>query len=388
MKAPGENISFNGWTSRPALRLQAASTIHEYWAAAQDLVAEAAPTATRWLCLRPIRMRTALMLLRETAAHGRKKKHIPLVGEAEFLRDLFSHHPAILHLHGNAGKAVVRLAPSVMKSLLQSSHILLREQRCKFGAALAFRKGKRLEGVLLLHRSEEEGDFTKAEWRRLRQLHPHLQTALHRLVAHRGHLAHKKLLDDVVKSLPLPMVLCDHRLSVVSETAEGLAARMAWATGDDRGRIWKHSRGTPLPEDLADLCRERIAVWEKSDPLQRVHLEKQESELRHPRRPKLRARLRLVRDKRFPLVRPFLLFRFEPMSLSGDGHTQAKARQFIGLARLSAAERDLALLVGRGYSNAAIANQLGKSVHTIKTQLHSIFEKLRVNSHSTNSLHS
>ncbi|MEP6822576.1 MAG: helix-turn-helix transcriptional regulator [Chthoniobacterales bacterium] len=381
MKARPETISASAWTGRPALRLQAASGIHEYWAAAQDLVAAAAPSATRWLCLRPIGMRTALVLLRETAARGRKKKQVSLVGEAEFLRDLFSHHPAILHLHGNAEKAVVRLAPSVMQSLPQSSHSVLREQRGKFGAALAFWKGKRLEGVLVLHRSEEEGDFTKEEWRRLRQIHPHLQTALHRLIAHRGHLAHKKLLHDILEPLPLPMVLCDHRLSVVSETAAGLAARTAWAAADERSRIWNRARGTPLPEDLADLCRERIAVWEKSDAVQRARLEKHESESRHPRVPKLRVRLRLVRDKRFPLVRPLLLFRFETTSLSANnGHEQASAPRFAGLAPLSAAEREIALLVCRGQSNAAIAHQVGKSIHTIKTQLNSIFEKLEVKS--------
>jgi DNA-binding NarL/FixJ family response regulator len=43
---------------------------------------------------------------------------------------------------------------------------------------------------------------------------------------------------------------------------------------------------------------------------------------------------------------------------------------------LSAREREIAFLVGRGLSNKEVARELGLSPGTVKTHLHSIFVKL------------
>ena len=48
------------------------------------------------------------------------------------------------------------------------------------------------------------------------------------------------------------------------------------------------------------------------------------------------------------------------------------------LARLTQAERDLVPHVARGLSDKEIATVLGKSVPTVKNQLRSVYEKLRV----------
>ena len=43
---------------------------------------------------------------------------------------------------------------------------------------------------------------------------------------------------------------------------------------------------------------------------------------------------------------------------------------------LSAREREIILLVGRGLSNKAVARELGLTPGTVKTHVHSIFVKL------------
>jgi DNA-binding CsgD family transcriptional regulator len=72
---------------------------------------------------------------------------------------------------------------------------------------------------------------------------------------------------------------------------------------------------------------------------------------------------------------PFFLVVFENTG-GFPNLTLADAGKFSQLARLSAREREVASLVGRGESNKEVAAQLGKSVLTVKTQLQSIYGKL------------
>lgn len=188
----------------------------------------------------------------------------------------------------------------------------------------------------------------------------------------------------ILKGLPLPLVLCDWRLRIVCESAAGLRARAAWALGDDRARLLNVSGREPLPQDLADFCRAKIMAWEQGTPRERARLEKREYYLDHPCLPQMRAKLSLLRQKEFPLIKPVFLLRFE---MPRAGHDAVTRSQLVvdnagSLTQLSAAEQEVALLVCQGQSNANVAQQLGKSVHTIKAQLHSIFEKLRVKSRS------
>jgi DNA-binding CsgD family transcriptional regulator len=58
----------------------------------------------------------------------------------------------------------------------------------------------------------------------------------------------------------------------------------------------------------------------------------------------------------------------------------AGGERFGALRELTPREREIALLVCEGCSNAEIARRLSKSVLTIKTQLNSVFRKLGVES--------
>jgi DNA-binding CsgD family transcriptional regulator len=372
------------------LKLAAATTTDQYWAATQALIATAAPCSTRWLCVRPIRMTTAMMLLRETAAapgrNGTKTNGRSQPGEREaaLLKELFARHPAVLHFRKNSGAPLVHLGPEEMILMHGSRHEQLRGCDWASCAALAFWGRKQMQGFLLLHRAEHEGDFSEAELRALRNLHPHLETALSRVIAGRRHQAHKYLLAEILKPLPLPLVLCDWRLNIVCESAAGREARAIWELGQENARTLNHSGLHPLPPDLAALCRSRIEAWVKAGPRRRRALEKDEHALAHPSMLRLRAKVRIVRQRRFPIVEPLLLLKFESQlshrHLVGAEHTGTD--QFPLLARLSPCERELALLVCEGHSNARVASQLGKSGCTIKAQLHSIFEKLQVKSRS------
>ena len=246
---------------------------------------------------------------------------------------------------------------------------------------MAFWNKAQLEGLVLLHRYDSDGDYTSSELERLRQLQPQLEKALCRIITARRQQAERKTLASILKPLPLPLVLCDWRLRILCESAEGAEARAAWELGEDRARALNPSPKRELPPELAEFCRAKVTAWEEAGPRQRALLEKEECHLAHRHRPHLQAYLRLVREKTFPLIKPRFLLRFETRRAE-DERRQIRADNFASLTQLSAAERELALLTCRGHSNAVIARRLGKSVYTIKAQLHSIFRKLKVKSRS------
>ncbi len=378
--------SLFGSDRKAALKLGAATDAGQFWSAAQALIAQAAPSSTRWLCIRPMGMATAMMLLRETAPRsgasaGQAKPRKPNEGESALLKELFSRHPAILHFRHNSGLPSIHLNPVEAGEDRPLSPSL---SEAKFGAALAFWKRKRIQGVLLLHRTEGEGDFSEAEMAALLDLHPYLETALRRILSARHYEAQRDLLAGIFKPLPLSLVLCDWRLKIICESAEGLAARSGWEIGEERARTLNRSTRRVLPSELAEFCRARIKVWEKAGPASRALLEKEEHELEHPHAPGRRAEISLVRQRNFPLVEPCFLFRFkeETTGRKGSAPQSISRSHFASLAPLSPREREVARLICDGRSNAGISRRLGKSVHTVKAQVHSIFRKLQVTSRS------
>ncbi len=375
---PEQNALVRPLHRKALLKLQGAGAIEQYWMAAQALTEASAPCSTRWFCVRPIRMVSALMLLRETAELRGQVRSQREEEDAVQLKDLFARHPAMLHFRRNGRASMLHLNGDSAAAQSKTAQDWLHRRRWKYGVALAFWERKRIEGFLLLHRSTNEGDFSSAELASLRELHPHLQTALCRLIATRKHQAHKSSVASILRPLPLPVVLCDSDQKIVCESAAGLAARTNWELGEGRAKAENHSSRRPLPSDLSLFCQTRIYAWEKAKPRQRARLEKEECAFEHASAAHLRATVRMIRPTGFPLVGPQLLIQFESGAASPGG--QALKGKFEALSGVSARERELALLVCEGHGNARIAQELGKSLHTVKAQLGSIFAKLGVKS--------
>ena len=188
--------------SRGLLKLQAALTSEEFWEAAQMLIQQSAPSPSRWLCLRPIRMATALRLLRETRSlresvrfgngDGAAGDATSDQEEAALLKELFARHPAMSHFRSNPLAPVVHLRPLGKSNGNHKEVDFLRRRRWRFGVALAFWNKAHLEGILLLHRPDSDRDYTSEELERLRRLHPQLEKALCRIITRRRQEAQKK----------------------------------------------------------------------------------------------------------------------------------------------------------------------------------------------------
>ncbi len=372
---------------RAARKLGSAVTVAQFWSAAQALIAQAAPGSMRWLCLRPIRMTTAMVFLRETvsgpAGFPCEPKSVALAdGEAVIVKDLFAHHPAIGRFRENAGLALAHLDREEIRSVNARKDFWPGVSEIHAGVALAFWERKRLHGMVLLHRAPEEGDFSGAEISALRELHTHLESAVCRIMATRRLAAQKQLFAGIVKSLPLPLVLCDARLKILCESPLGLEARMAWQTGRDNDRALALSGGRQLAPDLNEFCLSRIKKWENANTSVRRKIEQEKIALTHSQSPGLQVEVRMLRPKGFPLVQPFFLLQFARPRVA-PSRINLDSGELVWLSLLSTREREIAELVCGGHSNAAISRQLRKSVHTVKAQLQSIFRKLEITGRSS-----
>lgn len=325
-----------------------------------------------------------MMLLRETGSgpdgFPREPKNMALGDEeAAILRDLFACHPAIGRFRKNAGLSLAHLSLEEVRFVNSRRDSWPGVSEIKGCVALAFWKRKRLHGMVLLHRSPVEGEFSAAEISALRELHAHLESAFCRIMSTRQLGAQKHLLAGIVKSLPLPFVLCDARSKILCETTSGLEGRAVWEFGHESVRSITFPGGRALPPDLGGFCSSRMKTWENAGAAQRRKIEQEKIPLRHPHSPGLQVEVRMLRPKGFPLVKPFFLFQFARlpdamprMSLDSGEH------QLAWLSLLSSREREIAQLVCAGHGNAAISRYLRKSIHTVKAQLHSIFRKLNV----------
>jgi DNA-binding CsgD family transcriptional regulator len=96
--------------------------------------------------------------------------------------------------------------------------------------------------------------------------------------------------------------------------------------------------------------------------------------LRHPRSPHLSAVVALERSPRDRRLALFCVFLHDRLR---DNLAAGRRDQ---LAMLTVAERQVAKLVAEGMRNQEIAEALGKSVTTVKSQLGAVFGKLQVGS--------
>ena len=178
--------------------------------------------------------------------------------------------------------------------------------------------------------------------------------------------------------------MCDWRLRIVGATSAGIEACANWDMGEEGPPSLTLPPKIELPREVAEFCRTKVTAWEKGTPRGRATLEKEIFELNHPDLPILRAKVRMIRQKQFPLIKPLFEVRFEfnaaPIHLELNGRRAGD--HFALRAKLSLRERELTDLVCHGQSNREIARKLGKSVYTIKAQLHSVFQKLDVRSRS------
>ncbi len=222
------------------------------------------------------------------------------------------------------------------------------------------------------HRSAEWPEYSPEEIATMETIHPYIDAAYRRVNLLQSQRCARRGLEEFIALLPLPAVLVDWGLTPLFHNT---ASREAAARWNGAG---PHDKPSPdefaVPADLLAAIETMKEDWTtalRAGPGPTIFLERT---VPHARHPGLRALLSMTTLRSPHFGKPSFIIRFETDAARGGGPTG----KLTALTRLSRRERDLALMVSDGLSNQEIADSLGRSLNTVKSELHSVFKKLEV----------
>lgn len=338
---------------KPLLALHAATDTAALWAAMNDLFET---------LFRPHFTVAALRFMAAQPTVTLRTRPAPKRSAAWWRRNI-AVHPGIEWLMRNPGAQLARVSDIMPLDELRRHpyyHTFIEPEGWLYGMGFFFWEGPELTAIIGVNRTEAQGDFTAAEVELCRSLYPHLQVALRRVATIESKLNAQSAFSRLVLQLPQPTLLLgwDGRLLYKNKSAEACLERWAGRTP-----------GTAVPAEILAAARDLRTRMEAraaaNQPLPEVEPRTVVPGKNHA----LAATLEAVHLNAAPLSPPTFLVQFtkDPAGVTA-------------LARLSVRERELALLLCDGRSNKELAAALGKSEHTVKNQLKTVFRKLGIRS--------
>jgi DNA-binding CsgD family transcriptional regulator len=152
--------------------------------------------------------------------------------------------------------------------------------------------------------------------------------------------------------------------------------------------VWRHGPGVArglvsrdrfeLPDPVRDACERLRGEILRSNAKDRPSFPRRLERLKHQGWPERCASVSAVNAARGLLAQPGFLVVLENRAVDRRGAGSVAAGNQRLLWALTPSEREIALLICEGCSNAEIARRLKKSLLTIKKQATSVFSKLGV----------
>lgn len=354
------------------LNMHAVQEMKDFWAAACEVLHAALPVHFICMCLRPFALMPSTVF----------RERAPFASEEEFQR-FQEVSPVQAYLSARPGTALVRISDIVPDSELTRTEFFRRfmlPHDDRFFACLNFWHGNLFQGLIGLHRTAAQHDFTDAEMALLGQLHPHFNTVLQRILSLHRERAVRLSLEQLLVNLPIATVLLDWELRVASRNRSAIELCARWNIGPERAAREKCRDEFRLPAPVVDYCTGFKATWNPCNHRLCPLISPAGVYFSHPDQPGLRVSVNLLQLDAAPLSMPMFLIRLEDNRPSRENGGAEKQPAISLLTRLSLREREVAQLVGQGYSNDEVAQRLRKSVLTVKRQLRSIYGKLNVTS--------
>lgn len=359
------------WTSssiEPALiRLNAADEMHEFWEATKELLHLALPIHFCCLCFRPFNVMSATVF----------RERAPFENDAQFqrYRELC---PFTSYIEQHPGVRVTRLSDIIETPRLTKSAFFrsfMRPSGDQYQACLVLWESSVFQGLVGLHRTAEQRDFTETEIHLLHQLYPHFDNAARRVLSSHREKARRMSLEVLLSRLPIAAIVLDWELHVTyrNRTAEDLG--VLWNLGPQAARSLKRNRHFDVPLEIGQICRGLKNTWSGSH--NNSFPADQSLVVEHRRISGLRASIDVLQMDSAPLSLPMFLITLEHRETSLDQLHNGSV-QLALWAHLTRCEQQVASLVGRGYRNTEIAQRLNKSSMTVKKQLQSVYHKLDV----------
>jgi DNA-binding CsgD family transcriptional regulator len=240
-------------------------------------------------------------------------------------------------------------------------------------SALYWSRGE-MKAMFSLYRAPAQPDFTDAELALLRYLYPFVGTAVARVQRlHTERLARRGL-EEFNRNIPVGLACLDWDLRVEFANPEAHRLCALWNFGAEAARAYNPRDTFVLPPPVLAACaglREAVLARDPKRPISQpgdiAHVEPAAAN-------GLRAQLSVVNNPASALARPRFLVVLDSRP-AVPVPARAAAEKLNQLRDLTPREREIALLVCDGQTNAEIAKRLSKSVLTIKKQLNSVFRK-------------
>jgi DNA-binding CsgD family transcriptional regulator len=352
------------------LKLHGAQETKDFWDAAKEVLHTALPVHFICMCLRPFALMPSTVF----------RERAPFASEEEFQR-FQEVSPIQAYLSVRPGTTLVRISDIVPDSELEDTEFFRRFMKPhddRYFACLNFWNNGLFQGLIGLHRTGAQHDFTDAEMALLAQLHPHFDTVLQRILNLHRERAVRLSLERLLVNLPIATVLMDWDLRVTSRNHSAIELCACWNIGPERAAREKNRAFFRLPKSVLAYCEKFKATWNPSNHRVCPLTSPSGVYFTHPDQAGLRASVNLLQLDAAPLSMPMFLIRLENSRITGPRGETEKPAAISLLTRLSPREREVAQLVGQGFSNDEVALTLRKSVLTVKRQLRSIYQKLDV----------
>lgn len=211
--------------------------------------------------------------------------------------------------------------------------------------------------------------------------HRHFQTALDRFLRMESESSIVLALRGFVSNSCTGLVTLDWDLRPCYSNRSAIQLCEAWVRGLETDGPKNPKGRVSLPEQIFRECVQlKIALAGQKAGEERPELLRV---LDCSAVPGLRASVRLVRPAAAGLRRPFFQVRLErPIGASGQGRNRKNGLSDDMRNFLSPSEREILEVAAEGLSNEEIANRLGKSLATVKSQIQSIYRKLSISNRS------
>lgn len=243
---------------------------------------------------------------------------------------------------------------------------------------LVYRRGAAVNSVISLRRPADRGAYRAEELRLLRQLHPHFEAVISRLIQSNENRAKLDWFENFNEHLPFALLQLDWEMNPNYANREAMKQCCAWNFGPHQTNLYNPKSVFRIPDPIIDACRQLQHRWLQQTQQNPAPEVSHSMRLSHPAHPALRATVTLQPNGESPGTRPVFAVWFVDQSEPTDVHQPVSSLPAAN--QLTAAERELATLICSGCSNQEAATRLGKSRKTVAGQLTSIYKKLGVSS--------
>lgn len=246
------------------------------------------------------------------------------------------------------------------------------------GLSGLFWRGDEVKAMFSLYRSPEQPEFDDAAIARLDALRPHIETAIDRVQKLQHERLRRKVIEEFSRHIPIGLLLLNWELQPVFANHQAVHECAVWLHGPGVARGLVSRDRLELPAPVREACERLRAEILRANAKDRPKFPRRLERLTLEKWPERHASVSAVNAAPGLLAQPGFLVVLEDRTVAPRVEGSVAPEQNRLLWALTPSEREIALLIREGCSNAEAARRLKKSLLTIKKQATSVFSKLDV----------